>query len=185
MQGAYALIFVQCAIEAVTIFIALLICLQTNTFQCVLMADDVNTMGIYLFEPSRLNWAASGRSFAVSGVYAGGSSYENHPFSGSADIAQLDSTVGNTNLGLTGVYFYKISTAVVNQSSPYLTCLRFVQEDIQFFGSASNITNGTLTCPCSIGQVELDFRWDMVVANFTHICYMPRFTSTFEPVKVC
>eukprot|EP00117_Sycon_ciliatum_P009054 scpid1187/ scgid4064/ Laminin subunit alpha-5; Laminin-10 subunit alpha; Laminin-11 subunit alpha; Laminin-15 subunit alpha len=156
-----------------------------NTFQAVLLADDITSVAIFLFEPNRLNWGQSGNLYAVSGIYTGSDLYKNHPYSGTANIVRLGDTADSA--GRQGIYVYigSSETNITGQTSPFGACQTFVRMDEAALGLVTSLGNDSLVCPCSLNQVSLDFRWSNVAANNTHSCFMPLFTSQFEAVKNC
>ena len=61
---------------------------QHNTFQAVVITNGTKTYTVFTYHCDDINWA-NGNSTVI-GFNAGGTSYENHPFSGTPDASDID-----------------------------------------------------------------------------------------------
>jgi len=90
--------------------------LQTNTFQCVLATDGINSFVTFLYAHERIQWTTGdfaggedglGGTEALAGINAGdGVNYFTIPGSLTPDIINIDET---SNVGIPGVWMLQIS----------------------------------------------------------------------------
>ena len=114
--------------------------IQTNTFQCVLATDGLQSFAIFLYADGEIQWTtgdASGGSNGLGGTPAqvgfnagDGVNYAAVPASRTADIINIAST---SNVGTPGVWIFQIneetivtSSGKTNNSVLYLALLTIV-----------------------------------------------------------
>jgi len=86
---------------------------QTNTFQCLLATDGVESFVIYLYAHERIQWTTGDYSGtpAIAGINAGdGYTSVSIPGSGTPDIINIDET---SNVGMPGVWMFQVGEGTV------------------------------------------------------------------------
>ena len=110
-------------------------------------------------------------TFATIGYNLNGGEYENHFLSGleSANtIACLSSPATKWNN-----LVYSIDLAAVSENQTQRsTCLLSAYEDLDLFGSLDDIVDNLESCPCSIGQAQVDPRFALYITNDELDCYV-------------
>ena len=107
--------------------------IQTNTFQCVLATDGLQSFAIFLYADGEIQWTtgdSSGGSNGLGGTPAqvgfnagDGVNYATFPASRTADIINIAST---SNVGTPGVWIYQINEETIVTSSGkimFYTCM--------------------------------------------------------------
>lgn len=91
--------------------------LQTNTFQCVLITDEVRSFIIFNYADGEIQWTTGDDSGGLNGMggieaqvgfNAGdGERYASVPGSQTPDILNIDTT---SNVGIAGVWMFRVDT---------------------------------------------------------------------------
>ena len=91
--------------------------MQTNTFQCVLATNGVESFVIFLYADEEIQWTTGdssggsgglGGTEALAGINAGdGEHFETIPGSRTASIIYIDKT---SNVGVPGIWIFKVDT---------------------------------------------------------------------------
>ena len=89
--------------------------MQTNTFQCILATNGVESFVIFLYGDGRIQWTTGdasggndglGGTEALAGINAGdGLNFETIPGSRTASIINIDKT---SNVGVPGTWIFKV-----------------------------------------------------------------------------
>lgn len=139
-------------------------CMQTNTYQAIVVSNSVRTSVIFTYICGGMQWSAAGSSThsAVVGYSSTGTIYVNHPLSGYRSIAELISCSARTekrrkrqDSGSDNTISLDIETS---KDTMIRRCLNMINLDTRRYGDypQNSWRNLVEPCPCTSRQARKD-----------------------------
>ena len=124
---------------------------------------------VYIYKCDLMGWSGY-NTYATIGYNLNGD-YKNHFLSGlssAKDIACLSSPTSNWYNILYAVDTSDVSNTQMQRSA----CITQTIEDQDIFGALDDVVNGLESCPCSLGQAQVDPRFIFYSSSDTAECYV-------------
>lgn len=157
----------------------LFLCLQTNSYQAVVISDASETYTVFTYNCDRLNWigvppAAVG--FSVLGDTDDFRNFENHGLSTRNEVGMVACNHTRFNRPWTNVV-YRIGITLSAEQARRSRCSKQVLSDMNKLPSI-DIPFSSTSCPCTLFQLQQDYRYkistDINSLNFSILCFISR-----------
>jgi hypothetical protein len=142
---------------------------QENTFQAIIITNGTSSYAIYIYNCDLMGWSGYD-TYATIGYNLNGD-YENHYLSGSLSA----NTIACLSSPATKWYnlVYPIDMAGVREEQIQRSmCITKTHEDRDIFGPAEDIFIMLESCPCSVGQAQVDPRFTLFFTSDEYDCYV-------------
>ena len=164
--------------------------LQENTFQAVVITDGSLSFALYIYQCDLIEWSGEGfGSYATVGYNLNGV-FENHPLSGTSQVNNIDCSSPNTEVKRATQWtneIFQISSTLDPEQDLRAQCIVKKQQDTQTYGDVDAIASRISSCPPSLVQAFLDFRFifHTPFATISSACFIHTFPVGYSALKCC
>ena len=153
---------------------------QTNSFQAVVATDGCVTYTMFHYINNSISWSGRYNLHASVGYTDGRNVFKySHPSSNSAEIKEIDSENGNTNV--LGKWLWRTTPGCSGLFLYQRQCLQWSAADTTQYTDLSLRIRWTQPCPCSLAQVEADRRFRFLKRDSaSRVCYSQLFPRFFK-----
>lgn len=123
---------------------------------------------MYTYKCGLMSWSGYG-SYAIIGYNVDGD-YQNHLFSGLSSASDIACSSASESSWYN--VWYVLGTSEDYTQQMRSQCISRVGEDKAVTGDVAEIASGLQSCPCTLGQAQVDVRFISYTSSNTAICYM-------------
>ena len=161
--------------------------LQENTYQAVVITDGERSYAVFTYLCGLMEWGGLWR-YPTIGYNAGGTIFENHPFTSRTEANQID-CINADNQYVNVVYEISVSPDYIERLRGQ--CLSWYYSDIDSYKDENNdddvsaFGNSQSACPCTSRQAWWDRRYWYFTRKDDSFCFIERFPNARGGAQEC